>query len=1498
MSKINRIRLSNVHYNEGSIQISDEILSLNGESTLLSLQNGGGKTVLVQLLSAPFVHARYRNTKKRRFSDYFTSSLPSFIMVEWQLDDGAGYVLTGMMVRRNDHVDDDRPDHLDILNFISAYRAECEEDIRHLPVVEHNGKKAEILSWNACRLKFDQFRHNPDKDFISYDMNNSAQRREYFRRLSEYRINYREWENIIHRVNEQEGGLGKLFEDCPQEKDLVDKWFLDEIEKKLGRAAGDDSDRAEGARIRGYQDLCEKYILQCRQQDAQIKRQASVAAFQQDAVELTDHMEAWNSAANSRDESLDRILSFMLEMDQEIDQAASDAEASDRAVMETRSKLQRLLYEELSESWYQKDEIYQDRETDRKESEDALAESRADHEACERAQHGLELAFLKSDVTEAENGLAATRQRIEIARSQEQELLPEHDYLGTLLSSHFASLRDEKQQALESCQSSRKDNAVRQKEAAEKLSASQKAFNEVTGKIGRLESNIASYDHWEEDYNRRFHTALSRNLLHLYPEGTLESEKQRIEGLTKAAQKEKDDASAELAAAGIRIRQGEDALHKAEDALYENKNETEKAELLLEQLEKEREERKDILKYAGLDETSLYDPERILQALSTKRAGIDDQIRSLTLEISRIDYELDSLKNGRTSRIPDELARELSRLGINTVYGLQWLQSNGLSEKENEAMVEAHPFLPYALVVTGQELSRIAKDDRRIYTESPVPLVTRESLAAAQERGNAAGPLYAVGDTAFYLHFNHALLDEKRRQQMIEDLTSTRQGKQDILSQRQQESDTYLSRMNQLRSQTLTREALEGAEHDLSHLQEQKEMLEEERRKQADELAALRERQNSLTVKISTLKTTLLNLAGQERDLAELTKKYEAITAAIKEKDACMDRQSALEKDIQGLEKLRGKLAGEAEELLIQSKNLEQEMAGAAESALVYAAFEGKPLPEKPETLTIDPGDITSAQARYRAIEEKTSGMLRALEEEQKRDASSLEKARKKLSGAMRRYHMEEADFAGITPDEAKQDALAEELNRLQDQIDRLNDRNRVLTSQAAVAENNRNLVLQQIEEECGEKSPLAREEITVVDFHAERQHLEEEAALHEKEKNQYLARQQTCQSMLDMLDRYREEKPEPSRIVPFEEDFASMSGDRLRIFARNLTTACDGFAGTRDKERELFADVLRKLTSSPAYADDFFQKPLESLTAMLEAFEAPGAVQEHLAAILASFERTMEKLAVDLEMLGRDRKELINQLFDYVRAVHTELGKIDRNSTIHIGGRPVRMLRIELPDFAANENLCRTRLETMFDHLKDDGLEALGPEHNTTALHELIGRRLTTRELYNEVVGTSSVHIHLRKIEASREVPISWAEAQSSSGGESFVSAFVILSSLLYYMREDENDITSGGNEGKVLLMDNPFGVVSSAHLLIPMMELAEKNNTQLICLSALSGGEIYDRFSNIYVLNLVPSSFNHNVSYLKPRHQAGPDIETLVSARIRVTDSGNDSEDDRLLF
>ena len=137
--------------------------------------------------------------------------------------------------------------------------------------------------------------------------------------------------------------------------------------------------------------------------------------------------------------------------------------------------------------------------------------------------------------------------------------------------------------------------------------------------------------------------------------------------------------------------------------------------------------------------------------------------------------------------------------------------------------------------------------------------------------------------------------------------------------------------------------------------------------------------------------------------------------------------------------------------------------------------------------------------------------------------------------------------------------------------------------------------------------------------------------------------------------------------------------------------------------------------------------------------------------------------------------------------------------------------------------------------------------------------------------------------IEAQREYPITWKEVSRNSGGEGFLSAFVILSSLLYYMRRDDTDIFADKNEGKVLIMDNPFAQTNASHLLIPLMDMAKKSNTQLICLTGLGGESIYNRLQYICAeSDRCKSERRYPVP--ESRTQRGKEPDELVTARIEV--------------
>ena len=116
-------------------------------------------------------------------------------------------------------------------------------------------------------------------------------------------------------------------------------------------------------------------------------------------------------------------------------------------------------------------------------------------------------------------------------------------------------------------------------------------------------------------------------------------------------------------------------------------------------------------------------------------------------------------------------------------------------------------------------------------------------------------------------------------------------------------------------------------------------------------------------------------------------------------------------------------------------------------------------------------------------------------------------------------------------------------------------------------------------------------------------------------------------------------------------------------------------------------------------------------------------------------------------------------------------------------------------------------------------------------------------------------------------------------------MTAFIMLSALMYYMRRDDTDVFADRNEGKVLVMDNPFASTNAEYLLKPMIETAKKCNIQLICFTGFREESILNRFDNVYALRFRRSPVTLK-DYVYAEHKAGSEPDILELARFHVAD------------
>lgn len=1484
MSKINAVRFINLNYNNNAMKINDECMQFSGKSTLLSLRNGGGKTVLVQMMTAPFVHRGKQKTKDRPFESYFTTAKPSFILVEWLLDGGAGYVLTGLMVRKNQEISEEKTDALEMMAIISEYKEPCMQDIHHLPVVEQNEKTMKLKSYNSCRKLFEDYKKDKKLSFFCYDMSSPAQSRQYFYKLMEYQINYKEWETIIRKVNVKESGLSELFSDCRTEKELVEKWFLEAVESKLNK---------EENKVKNFQEILEKYAGKYKNIKEQLKRRDAIQKFKEAAEEIQINAEDFLVKEGEKIEQEKVIAAFIARLNVLYEEAEIERERQEEGRKKLQEELEFLKYEQLSCEFHEKNREKRNHASNREmidlEKESLLRKQ----QKIQKKVHVFLCAKQQEMVNEDKQEWEIRKEKAAISRTKEENLEPERNRIGGQLSGYYEyrlSDNKEKQEAIKKQKLQIRKDISQQKDI---LNEYREKTKKITESKGSFRSLVRGYDNIEIKYNSNYKENLSRNILGVYEAGMLDIKQEMYDKEQKKSiqenkeQKEKSENTTEA------IHRTERALEEKREKYFQKDSDIKQAEKEKKEYEQELEERKDILKYLELPEEKLFAREEILHKAKIKMQELSSRRRTLEKKEDALQKEYKLLVSGRVMELPDNLKEEFEKLDVPVVYGMEWLKKNGFTEKKNKEIVSQNPFLPYALILTRQELKKLAERNGETYTSFPVPIIERENLESIKL--DRTQSFVKMQDIHFYILFNENLLDEEKMEIMIgqkqKDIADIRETMQICKN----EYEDYFHRFDVIKRQAVTKENWDKIQKKLQKLEKEKEDIFQNIQQARDTKQSLKKNFEILQKTLRELEKKIESQAARQRAFKELRTAYaeyeennKKLQEYEREEERLENRQHLTEEKISQLEENYRELSGQENSLFREEESIQNSCQKFAAYKEINRNVKAGKLLGVDSTLRTDnnsgvkiipsEAEVLKLAARYEAVTADISQELKELELEEEKALTRYHKSFGELRELCQKYNLKNSEWQNIIYDKREQLYQEAELEDYDKKIERkanlLNEEDKkigILNSQLEG-------ILKQIVSECGKGNPLEEEKISQKDLESAKNQtkyqlseLERKIAFSEKAIQKY-------RENLTALSEYNNFSADEE--IHFEQDFKKMSEKELRDFKGMLIRDYNDIIRCVQKCRETLAQTLNKIARQEAFQDASYKTPLEN---MLKVCDNAAKVLRQLNITLESYDSLMKQLEVDISLVETEKKNVTELLEDYVQNIHKNLEKIGRNSTIKIREKSIKMLKVILPVWEDNEKLYSLRLSDLVDEITEEGIRLF--ENNENA-QEYIGRKVTSKNLYDTVVGTGNVQIQLYKIEEQREQQISWNQVAKNSGGEGFLSAFVILSSLLDYMRKDDSDIFMDKNEGKVLLMDNPFAQTNAEHLLKPLMNLADKTNTQLICLTGLGGESIYNRFDNIYVLNLIEAHLRNGIQYLRPEHKKGEEVkvETILPTHIEV--------------
>lgn len=1484
MSKINAVRFINLNYNNNAMKINDECMQFSGKSTLLSLRNGGGKTVLVQMMTAPFVHRGKQKTKDRPFESYFTTAKPSFILVEWLLDGGAGYVLTGLMVRKNQEISEEKTDALEMMAIISEYKEPCMQDIHHLPVVEQNEKTMKLKSYNSCRKLFEDYKKDKKLSFFCYDMSSPAQSRQYFYKLMEYQINYKEWETIIRKVNVKESGLSELFSDCRTEKELVEKWFLEAVESKLNK---------EENKVKNFQEILEKYAGKYKNIKEQLKRRDAIQKFKEAAEEIQINAEDFLVKEGEKIEQEKVIAAFIARLNVLYEEAEIERERQEEGRKKLQEELEFLKYEQLSCEFHEKNREKRNHASNREmidlEKESLLRKQ----QKIQKKVHVFLCAKQQEMVNEDKQEWEIRKEKAAISRTKEENLEPERNRIGGQLSGYYEyrlSDNKEKQEAIKKQKLQIRKDISQQKDI---LNEYREKTKKITESKGSFRSLVRGYDNIEIKYNSNYRENLSRNILGVYEAGMLDIKQEMYDKEQKKSIQENKEQKEKFENTTEEIHRTERAIEEKREKYFQKDSDIKQAEKEKKGYEQELEERKDILKYLELPEEKLFAREEILHKAKIKMQELSSRRRTLEKKEDALQKEYKLLVSGRVMELPDNLKEEFEKLDVPVVYGMEWLKKNGFTEKKNKEIVSQNPFLPYALILTRQELKKLAERNGETYTSFPVPIIERENLESIKL--DRTQSFVKMQDIHFYILFNENLLDEEKMEIMIEQKQKDIADIRETMQICKNEYEDYFHRFDVIKRQAVTKENWDKIQKKLQKLEKEKEDIFQNIQQARDTKQSLKKNFEILQKTLRELEKKIESQAARQRAFKELRTAYaeyeennKKLQEYEREEERLENRQHLTEEKISQLEENYRELSGQENSLFREEESIQNSCQKFAAYKEINRNVKAGKLLGVDSTLRTDnnsgvkiipsEAEVLKLEARYEAVTADISQELKELELEEEKALTRYHKSFGELRELCQKYNLKNSEWQNIIYDKREQLYQEAELEDYDKKIERkanlLNEEDKkigILNSQLEG-------ILKQIVSECGKGDPLEEEKISQKDLESAKNQtkyqlseLERKIAFSEKAIQKY-------RENLTALSEYNNFSADEE--IHFEQDFKKMSEKELRDFKGMLIRDYNDIIRCVQKCRETLAQTLNKIARQEAFQDASYKTPLEN---MLKVCDNAAKVLRQLNITLESYDSLMKQLEVDISLVETEKKNVTELLEDYVQNIHKNLEKIGRNSTIKIREKSIKMLKVILPVWEDNEKLYSLRLSDFVDEITEEGIRLF--ENNENA-QEYIGRKVTSKNLYDTVVGTGNVQIQLYKIEEQREQQISWNQVAKNSGGEGFLSAFVILSSLLDYMRKDDSDIFMDKNEGKVLLMDNPFAQTNAEHLLKPLMNLADKTNTQLICLTGLGGESIYNRFDNIYVLNLIEAHLRNGIQYLRPEHKKGEEVkvETILPTHIEV--------------
>lgn len=1424
MPKINRIRIINFAYNDDVREITDEIFRFyDGENALLNLANGGGKSVLVQLMMQPILPDL--KMQKRKMLDYFKKGTsPAYVILEWLLDHHTRkeYLMTGIAIAPKSSAYKEDTGHIHYFTFGSHYLQAAPFDLANLPFVKKEDGRAILMPFEKARESVRKIT-SARREAFYYSREDAS---EYRKKLLEFGISQEEWKNIIVRMNNDEGGITELFERCNTSDSIFDEWIIKNIEKV--HLAGEENQTE-------IRELLQRLADETIKKEDYIRARELMERYGERHGQMEDRLEELKQELLKEQKANQLFLGMHAALEQMEGQLMKEQEEVRESVQQQKRIQNHITQEEVSEAFYRKRELLEQTEREAAALEELWEKAQ---ERCKENSYAKECqkgARIWTKIQSLSGAADALRLQIEDSKQGNDTAQRIQNLAYSLRIIWEQKFREE--EAKEKALDAERENLQKNQEAyREERSSLEERSGQIHQKIGYLDGKIWGFEQQDAKLQQQLGISLLRNVLkEIQPEAAAEAKETMDQEVSQAQKRyerlkqEKEQSEKEQE----RLAESQIALEKRKMELVRDREDLEKAQ---ERFFREKQSCLDIFHMYDIDPELLYEAETLQKMMDEKINEQSERIAGEQMEEKNIRDLLYGLKN-HSVYLPETLLACLDGADVAYETGESYLQN--LSEDERQKMLKKQPMLPFGIILSEKELHKAGQVSyKNCYVRQIVPFFVYDRLGEADID---EGMIVSGGDSKILAVYEEQIFGDEKRQSYVKKMKNQLRECRKRKTHWEEERSCLFQRKTMLKSFDYKREFEEETVNRISGLSRELTNLEGQKEEEKNQQNILRDRMVQMQSKLPEMEQAWREAKERRLGLEDYLEEDRLYRKNRKESAEVSEQLEDLEVRLSELKKLE-------EEDQNSLEILHQKLLGARNTKDdAKKQLAGYDFAQEGEFIEISRQQLEQEYETLRSEQSAGENDLRRRLEEKELQIQEAMQELEELS-----ISKEECQETDYEKDEFLR--LKEEGIRLKEEADKLQkDMQDLRIKEAGMksdVENARQRLM-----DTGIETPVSKEEIRQ-DYQRRRRQCEEILKGLDQKQKELIKQQGDCREFAGRIEDLTTTSETAAAPIELEEDLERQF-IRLRKNCRNAKDAaqakkreCQSFygemRGTFYGKNPCISDILDTLLHLSMEASDLKE---ELVRYYLEEY---GKKKE-------SLQKLLDFYGVQLENIQHTKQQVADQCMNYAGMLYEEVKSIAQKSRVHLTGksRPVQMLRIDVPKELDGEE--RVRMENYLDSCLDImiRLHQESDAADEKKMKERLAALTSGRELLNQLIGTNKIPVYVYKIDLNEKNSglKRWEDAMSqNSGGEKFVVFFTMVATLITYIRTvtRRNAGEDPMEETKVLIMDNPFARTSSEHLLRAVIDIADTFSIQLICLSDLSQSSITNRFSLIYQLSI----------------------------------------------